>query len=597
MARSFDQPTGPNYAITSVGSVASLGNGAHTVIALFQTTASASGNAGLISFRSAGINVQIIVDGGQLFGAGDFNGGQTGITTGTWWWAAIRKAAGTNVYRFSLRQYNTGSTTHQSTVATHADTGATNTSIRLGDGDNRGNGLIAAWAAWTSNLSDAAVAGMFTTAAADIAAQSPQALWLGNQASSTDPIPDSTGNGAGSTSFVGPSGAGVGADPPGYSYTLTTAGVWIPVTRARRLVQPPRRRPRAASPVRAQVNPPIVTPPAKQPRRLRALRSRRGHTFTPVPAQVIVQALAYPPRPVHIRVRGLLLRRGRAAIPMPVQPIPPPAYPQQVPSPRRRGLRPFRSRQAFAPVDQPYLAADAPPRRRGLRLFRTRVAQVAPPQLATPPPYPIQPVCSRVRGLRPARGRAAMAAPAQITPVVPAFVPLAVRTRMKGILRRFARPAAAPAPQNPVPLASHGRPRMVVQRRARAAGPVPPQIVVAPPAYPVRPVRVRLKGLRLMRGKSAAPVPPQVVIIAPKMVPVVARIRRKLAGIFRGSVVTPVAPVCDCSTHRPNLGATVRPSTGMTMRPGSGVTLRPSSGTTTRPASGITSRPCSCGGE
>lgn len=221
MARSFDQPTGPNYAITSVGSVASLGNGAHTVIALFQTTSAASGNAGLISFRAAGINVQLIVDGGQLFGAGDFNGGQTGITTGTWWWAAIRKAAGTNVYRFSLRQYNTGSTTHQSTAATHADTGATNTTIRLGDGDNRGNGLIAAWAAWTSNLSDGQVAGMFTTAAADIAAQSPQVLWLGNQASSTDPIPDSTGNGAGSTSFNGT--VGVGTDPPAYDYSLSAA--------------------------------------------------------------------------------------------------------------------------------------------------------------------------------------------------------------------------------------------------------------------------------------------------------------------------------------------------------------------------------------
>lgn len=217
MARTFDFATGPNYAITGVGSCGAVGNGAYTIAALFNIT----GNAGIISFRTTGINAQLIVDTSQLFGAGDFQGGQTGVTTGTWWWAAIRKAAGSSVYQYSLRAYNSGSTTHQSGSVNHADSGVTNTSIRLGDGDDRGNGSIAVWAAWTSALSDSQVASMFTTAAADVAAQSPQALWLGNQGSSANAIPDSTGNGAGSTSFNGT--VGVGTDPPAYNYSLTAA--------------------------------------------------------------------------------------------------------------------------------------------------------------------------------------------------------------------------------------------------------------------------------------------------------------------------------------------------------------------------------------
>jgi hypothetical protein len=217
VARTFDFATGPNYAITGVGSCGAVGNGAYTIAALFNIV----GNAGIISFRATGINAQLIVDTNQLFGAGDFQGGQTGVTTGTWWWAAIRKASGSAVYQYSLRAYNSGSTTHQSGSVNHADSGVANTSIRLGDGDDRGNGSIAVWAAWTSALSDAQVASMFTIAAADVATLSPQALWLGNQASSANAIPDSTGNGAGSTSFNGT--VGVGSDPPSYNYSLTAA--------------------------------------------------------------------------------------------------------------------------------------------------------------------------------------------------------------------------------------------------------------------------------------------------------------------------------------------------------------------------------------
>lgn len=221
MSRNFDLATGPNYSINSVGSLGSLGNGAYTIITLFNIN-TGNNNCGLISFRTAAINAELFIDGNQIFGAGDFGGGQTGVTVSTWWWAAIRKAAGSSVYTYSLKPYASGSATHQNSAASHADSGATNTTIRLGDSDDRGNGLVAVLAAWTSRLSDAQVAGMFTSAASDIAAQSPGGLWLGNQASSTDPINDSVGT-ANQTSVNG--AIGVGSDPPAYNYSLSGAAV------------------------------------------------------------------------------------------------------------------------------------------------------------------------------------------------------------------------------------------------------------------------------------------------------------------------------------------------------------------------------------
>jgi hypothetical protein len=76
------------------------------------------------------------------------------------------------------------------------------------------------------------------------------------------------------------------------------------------------------------------------------------------------------------------------------------------------------------------------------------------------------------------------------------------------------------------------------------------------------------------------PVPPQIVIVPPKFPPAFARIKQHAIRLFRGQWRTPVAPVCDCQTHRPNLGVTARPGTG----------------TTSRPDSGTTARPCTCSG-
>jgi len=552
VSRNFDLASGPNYSVNSVGSCGAVGNGAYTIICLFNIN-SGNNSSGLISFLTSGINAELIVDANQLFGAGDFGGGQTGVTVSTWWWAAVRKAAGTNVYRYSLRQYNTGSTTHQNSASTFADSGVTNTSIRLGDGDDRGNALIAVWAAWTSNLSDSAVAGMFTTAAADVAAQSPQGLWLGNQLSGSDPINDSIGT-ANQTSVNG--SIGVGSDPPSYNYSLSSSGPAFPpnLEQRRRLLVAPRQvrgGGRISSPVRAQVNPPFPLNGIHQPRQLRGKLARRGECWMPIPAQVVVAAVPYPPQPERERIKILRAFRGRmSAPPLDQAPAPPPVHA------RAKSFRARARMEAVSPVP----------------------AQV----VVNAPPYPPQSVRTRLRGLRLFRPHLAAPVPSQVVVAPPSYTPLAVRTRLK-FARIFRARTAAPVPDQLIaPPAPHPRPRGIAPRRGHAAMPAPPQTVVAPPAYPPRPVRSRLKGLRQSRGREAAmPVPPQIVIPPPPYAPVFARLKKKLVGLFRPSVATPLAAVCDCTTHRPNLGTT--------SRPGSGITARPNSGTT--------SRPCSCGND
>lgn len=516
MARNFDLATGPNYVITSVGNVATLGNGAYTIIVLFNIN-SGNNNHGLISFRAAGINAELFVDGNQLFGAGDFAGGQTGVTVSTWWWAAIRKAAGSSVYTYSLKPYASGSATHQSGVATHADSGVSNTTVRLGDSDDRGNGLIAVWAGWTSRLSDAQVAGMFTSAAADVNAQSPQALWLGNQASSANPINDSTAGAANQTSVNGT--VSVGTDPPAYDYTLSpgAAAVWLPNPRARLRVQPPRRRPKTVTPIRAQVNPPFPFTGIKQPRRLRGLLPRRAHASAPVPAQVIVVA----PNVIAVftrakALRGLLRRRPVASTPVPAQIVTPPIYPPAPVRVRVRGLLRRRPVAAAPPIDQQQAPGTVNRARPKLpRLFRPR-AIVAPQQQSVAPatpPYPLQSVRLRIRGLLLRRPRAVSPVPAQIAPpATPGYTPLAVRARLR-FGRLFRGRQAAPVPTQPTaPPAPHLRPHPAPPRRGRSFAPVPPQVAPPiPPGYPVRPSRPRLKGLRLLRGRSATPVRQQEV--------------------------------------------------------------------------------------
>lgn len=308
---------------------------------------------------------------------------------------------------------------------------------------------------------------------------------------------------------------------------------------------------RVSTPVRQQVNPPFPVTAIKQPRQLRGKLARRGECWMPIPAQVIVAAPTYPPQPERERIKVLRQFRGRMTAP-PLDQAP-------VPAPVHVRAKIFRART------------------------RTEAVTPVPAQVVVnAPPYPPQPVRTRLRGLRLFRPRAAAPVPAQVTVVPPTFVPLAVRARLRFAKIFRARAAAPPVDQLLAPPGPHVRVRGIAPRRGHAAMPVPPQVTVAPPAYPVRPVRQRLKGLRQSRGHQAVmPVPPQIVIPPPPYAPVFSRLKKRLLGFVRPSTVTPVGEVCDCTTHRPNLGTTNRPGSGMTARPDSGTT----------------GRPCSCGND
>jgi hypothetical protein len=243
----------------------------------------------------------------------------------------------------------------------------------------------------------------------------------------------------------------------------------------------PYRRARYTAPVRAQVNPPFPFTGVKQPRRLRGLTPRRGESFMPVRAQVVLAPPAFPPRLVRARPKGLRQARGHAAGPVPAQVVVAAlAYPP-------RSVR---------------------GRRWGLRLSRPRVAGPVPVQVAVAPP---------------------------------SWAPAAVRARIKGM--RLGRPhtTGPPVDQPVLPAAPHPRTRGVAPRRGHAATPPPPQVAPTPPAYPPQPVRTRLRGLRLLRGRGAAPVSPQVVVAPPARAPLPVHQRARMFPNRRGSSKTPYA--------------------------------------------------------
>jgi hypothetical protein len=408
---------------------------------------------------------------------------------------------------------------------------------------------------------------------------------------------------------------------------IAATAVFVPCSPIRRRPFVPPRRPRAATVVPLQVAPAapayppvgirekirgfrpfrghatspnldqILPPAAPATRRPKALRPVRGRNVLPTPQQVAPAAPAYPPVGVRTRIRGLRVFRGRAASPGFDQTAPPAGF-----RARWKALRPARPRVAGpAPaqvviVPPAYPPQPSRPRLKGLRLGRGRAAAPVPDQVVlVPPAYPPQNVRTRLRGLRLFRGHSATPVPAQQTVVATPPVPQSVRARIKG-LRWFRGRTAAPSPVavTPLPQQQRQRPHGPGPRRGRIAAPVPPQVTVAPPAYPPQGVHPRLKGLRASRPRRAAPIPPQIVIPPPPYPPFFARLKQHAARIFRGKSQTPLPAVCDCQTHRPNLGVTARPSTGTTSRPASGTTARPDAGMTFRPDSGTTGRPCTC---
>jgi len=209
------------YINITVNTLGAVGTGDYTVVALTNLNGV---NHGVVSLGAPGpYDYQILSDTGTWFGGGDFSGfaGTPGApVVGDWQIIGQSKTSGANAYRWHFWDYTTNSAkVHTAGSGTHANPG-TITSIRLGDSENRGNGLIAAIAIWKRQLSDAEFDSLCTSNLSDwmaVSGGAPDAIWAMNVAAAS--VVDGTGNGNNVASVVGTISAG--ADPPGFNYTLT----------------------------------------------------------------------------------------------------------------------------------------------------------------------------------------------------------------------------------------------------------------------------------------------------------------------------------------------------------------------------------------
>lgn len=214
------------YVGCSAGATGPAGTGDYTIVTLTRPF----GNHGAVSLFSGsltGTRVRdIITDSGVWFGIFDFVGFGT-ATNNTWYLAGQSKSAGSNLYHWSIWPYTSdgsGTKTHGDEASgTHGD-GSAIAGIRIGDGEDRGNGDVALVAVWNRVLSDAdfdSLCGNTAQAFMSLASGAPDALLLCNVASPGDVV-DATGNGADATTVVG-ADVTIGADPPGFDYSISTS--------------------------------------------------------------------------------------------------------------------------------------------------------------------------------------------------------------------------------------------------------------------------------------------------------------------------------------------------------------------------------------
>lgn len=219
------------YVGCSAGTIGATGTGDYTIVVLVQPNAN-SGYVSLFSGSLTGTRERdIISDNGKWFGTGDFVGFGS-VTNHNWYLVGQSKAAGTNLYHWHTWPYaadGSGTKTHgDESSGTHGD-GSTIAGIRIGDGDDRGNGDIALVAIWKRVLSDAdfnSLCGNTAQAFMSLSTGAPDALLLCNVSNPANVV-DATGNGANATTVVG-TGITISADPPSFDYSLNSVNSSVP---------------------------------------------------------------------------------------------------------------------------------------------------------------------------------------------------------------------------------------------------------------------------------------------------------------------------------------------------------------------------------
>ena len=214
---------GSNYIVMSAGATGPAGTGAHTLVCLVKTPVGTV-QGGFASLMAGATRTRdLIVDATHLFGVNDFSSGFGTLIADTWYVAAISKPAGSAHYRCHLWTYTnpaSGSMSHGEAVgAANQGDGSTIDSVRLGDGDNVGNGLVAAIGVWTTVLSDANLDTLVSNSLVSWAALSPQALFTLNNWNGTTGAKDVVGT---STQSSVTGTVSVGGEPPGFTFDLAT---------------------------------------------------------------------------------------------------------------------------------------------------------------------------------------------------------------------------------------------------------------------------------------------------------------------------------------------------------------------------------------
>jgi hypothetical protein len=211
----------------SAGALATNDGGPITLAFLWKPAALS--NQGLVNARESGAlkwAINPFSDGLLYYSASGFASSNTigwGAASG-WLLTAITKASGSATPRWHQYSYTSTTWTHvnatnnvsDSTISVAID------NIGLGylDNDEVLNGNLAVIGAWNAVLSDGDLETMPCALSAWVDL-TPAALWPFNQASTSDPVLDVTGNGADQTSITGTSVVN-GDDPPCFSFSLTS---------------------------------------------------------------------------------------------------------------------------------------------------------------------------------------------------------------------------------------------------------------------------------------------------------------------------------------------------------------------------------------
>lgn len=225
MSGSFN-PAADAAVLMSAGGAGAAGTGAHTIAVLWKSD-TLNVNCGLASLYASSTQVrQILTDGGELFGTGDFSSGYPTNAVGVdaWYLGAITKPAGSAHYRCHLWPYasdGSGTMDHgeAADAANHGD-GSSITQIRIGLTDVRGNGLIAVVGIWNSALSDANLNTLKSANLSAWAALSPVELISLENWDGTNGCTAVVGTSA-KTGITGT--VGVGANPPSFNFSVSSA--------------------------------------------------------------------------------------------------------------------------------------------------------------------------------------------------------------------------------------------------------------------------------------------------------------------------------------------------------------------------------------